>query len=165
MDSIYTDDLSNNLTTPTYPANFDFVDMDCKIIGDYLKDTVNAVFYEANNNANIINTVHYFNRTIIPVSEFPVLKVYKDSYAEFAQEAAPLSTKFTIEYILAYAQVPKIANVGVFVADELRRALKNVDQFQIDWSNGGISVEFNTVIGNDSLIYSYTTVSCNIFTM
>lgn len=149
---------------PEYPVKFDFVDEDCKFLATYLYEQLNETFYNALK-SNIVNSVRYENDLFIPVVDFPVLKVYKTAYEDSADIAPHISCKFNISYALAYTQRDKIASVGSYVAQEIRRLLKNGsmnDLFQLDWTQP-IQVEFEDFINPENVVYKYANITCNIF--
>jgi hypothetical protein len=151
---------------PIYKSTFKFVDRDCQAIGTYLYEEINTTFYPAIK-GNIIKTARFENDPLIPITDFPVLKVYKSGLVEETGISPQMSTKFTIAYALAYTQRTKIASVGTYVAEEIFRLLKNgsmENRFQLDWSVP-LQVVFEDFISPDNVIYKYTTVSANIYTV
>lgn len=158
-------DLDLLLPEPDYPEDFDWIDEDVKYIANYLYEGVNNTFFKALK-TNIIKTVRYFNDPFIPLSDFPVLKVYKKNYKEDIYTAPQTPTIFVIAYALAYTNYSKLASIGTFVADEIVRLLKNgsyMEKFQLT-DEDGIEVEFEDFINPENVIYKYTTITVGLYT-
>lgn len=154
------------LDKPLYPQGMDFVDEDCKFIAEYLYAGLNDTFYNSLR-TNIVKTVRYFNDLFIPVTDFPVLKVYKIAIEDSIHLNPQAVTKFNISYALAYTQRTKIASVGSYVADEIARLLKNAsysEMFQLDDASG-IQTNFQDFISPENVIYKYVNVVVGIYTM
>lgn len=159
-------DIDLLLPEPNYDEEFDFVDKECKYIANYLYEGLNNIFYKALK-TNVIKTVRYFNDPFIPLTDFPVLKVYKKGYTEDIYMTPQNSTTFVISYALAYTQRSKIASIGSYVANEIVRLLKNAsynEQLQLD-TDQNIQVEFEDFINPDNVVYKYTTVTVGIYVM
>lgn len=153
------------LLNPTdYPDDFVFQDADCKYLAEYLYVNLNNIFYPFVK-GNIIKSVRLENDPLIPIKDYPVLKVYKNGYQDRVGATPYVSTKFTITFAVAYTQRSKVAGVGSAVADEIRKLLKNGSLkglFQLD-EDVPLDVAFDDFINNENAIYKYATVTCNIF--
>lgn len=150
---------------PTYDESFKFIDSDCNSIADYLFNETNTTFYQCLRR-NVIKTYRTFNDIYVPLIDFPVLKVYKQTENENVYDPF-ISSSFVIAYGLAFTQKPTSGDVSTFVTQELRRNLKNgsiLGKWQIDFSNG-ITTNYESFISNDNTVYRYATINLNIFTM
>lgn len=157
-------DIGLLIAAPDYPEDFDFIDEDCKTIANYLYEGLNNTFYRPLK-SNVVKTVRYFNDPFIPLTDFPVLKVYKKSFRDEVEMSPQTSMTFVIAYALAYTQRNKVASVGGYVADEIVRLLQNgsyLEYFQLDAAEG-IQVEFEDFISPENVIYKYATITVNIF--
>jgi hypothetical protein len=160
--------INNNLeiARPIYDNTFNFVDTDCGIIASYLFNEVNTTFLTANQGKNIINTYRTFNDVIIPIADFPVLKVYKLNEQDNYNIGQFTDVSINVSYILAYTQKQKVADVSGYVAAEIKRLLKNADLnnlFQINWDKP-VATTYETMIDPNQLIYKYTNTVFNIYT-
>ena len=154
------------LDRPNYPSGFDFIDIDCKRLGEYLANEVNETFSTALG-YNIIKTLKPFNDIFIPLTDFPVLKVYKSSEQALDFLSNIADTQFTISYSLAYTQAAKTADLSVIVGRELVRLLKVYSfrgglQLQQDVP---ITIEYDELIDSDNTVYTYATIKCNFLTI
>ena len=154
------------LDRPTYPVGYDFIDDDCKNLGEYLANEVNETFAVALD-GNAIKTFKPFNDIFIPITDFPVLKVYKSNETSLDFLSNIADTEFTISYSLAYTQASKTADVSVIVAKELVRLLKvysfrNGMQLQHDVP---ITVQYDELIDTENTVYTYATIKCNFLTI
>lgn len=156
---------------PIYPYQFDFIDPDCKFIAEYLYKEVNETFYSSLR-SNIIKTYRTWNDIAIPLTDFPVLKVYTTD-EEISENDPYTSTGFNIVYALAFTSKPKVGDVSRFVTREIIRNLVNASildvtdegqvLFQVDWSKQ-IRVDYETLVSPENTIYRYATISCSLFT-
>lgn len=154
------------LPDPEYTEDFDFVDEDCKYIANYLYEGLNKTFYKPLK-GNIVKTVRYFNDLFIPLTDFPVLKVYRRGYKDGIATEPQTSSTFIIAFALAYTQKSKVSSINSYVADEIIRLLKNgsyLELFQLDETEG-MQVEFEDFLSPENVVYKYTTITVNIFTM
>jgi hypothetical protein len=154
---------------PIYPFGYKFIDKDCEFIANYIANEVNETFYDALR-YNVIKSIRTFNDLFVPLTDFPVLKVYRSSETNSFNEVE-ISTKFKIIYALAFTQKTKVADISSFVGREIRRVLStgSLDNlYQIDWGNSGentIDIEYEDFIAPDNTVYKYVTVTCPIFTL
>lgn len=153
------------IDTPVYPSDFTFVDEDCKFLAEYLTTRINNLFQDSAK-GNVIKTYRTWNDIYIPLTDFPVLKVYKVS-EEFEENEDLISTAFKFVYILAFTQRPKVADISGFIGKAIVRQLSNgsmsSDDFQIDWRKG-ITTEYDTLINSDNVVYKYATISASVYT-
>lgn len=150
---------------PDYSSAADFIDKDIKIISEYLFNEVNTTFQPVLNK-RIVKTVKPFNDVGMPLTDYPVLKIYRLSEQDTILIHPALYVDLNINYILAYTTDQKVADISSLVAKEIRRLLKNASilgMFQLD-ENTGINIEYDTMINPDNIVYKYTTVTCKILT-
>lgn len=153
---------------PVYDADFKFVDEDTKFIAEYLYNETNTTF-STPFPTGVIRTYRAFNDITIALTDYPCLKVYKTGETPFTNQSGPISTQFTIAYIIAFAQQHQpTTDVGTFVATELVRNLINASLleeplFQID-TRQNINIEYDTFVDPQNRIFKYSTITCNIFT-
>jgi hypothetical protein len=154
------------LDVPVYPVGYDFIDDDCRELGEYLANEVNQTFADALG-GNAIKTFKPFNDVFIPITDFPVLKVYKSKEVSLDFLSNIANTEFTISYSLAYTQSAKTADVGVIVAKELTRLLKVYSYrngLQLDHDTP-ITVQYDELIDTENTVYTYATIKCNFLTI
>ena len=157
-----------NLTKerPVYSNKSEIVDIDNKTIADYLFNEINTTFNSVFPN-RVVKTCRYFNDITIPLTDFPVLKVYKKNELDTVLISPYYYVDMTVNYILAYTEEKNIANISTLVAKEIRRLLKNASVeglFQLD-ENTDIYIEYNTLVNNSNIIYNYTNVNFKILTI
>jgi len=151
---------------PLYPVDFAFVDPDVARLAATIYDEVNTTFMPVLNDTKIIKTYRTFNDNFIPIIDFPVLKVYKESESELDLNSDILISDIVITYALAFTQPPKVGDVSTFVSKDIRRILKNLSEcgkVQINWERG-ISIDYEDFIDPDNVIYKYTTIRTSIYT-
>jgi hypothetical protein len=147
----------------SYPEGFDFIDPDCKAVGTLMYERVNALFYPALK-SNVIKTLYLYNENFIPIVEYPVLKVYKTTDGDEASLKPYSSTEFAIVYAMAFAQKQKTADISTFVGKEIKTLLKNASNicvFQLD-NNRGITINYDTFVNSENVVFKYTTVTCGL---
>jgi len=150
---------------PIYDSNFSFIDNDCLTIANYLFNEVNTTFLTPLG-TNIITTYRTFNDIFIPNLDFPVLKVYKLNEVDNYNIAQYSDVTINVSYVLAYTQLTKLAYVSSYVAQEIKRLLKNADLcnlFQINWDKP-VTTTYETMIDPNQLVYKYTNIVFNVYT-
>ena len=157
--------MSGILRETIYPIGYDFTDEHCRAIADYLTTELNELFLTAVG-ANVVKTAIPFNNIFIPLSDFPVLKVYKTEEVAIDPLSNIFLTAFQISYALAYNTASKTSDLGAVVGKEIVRLLYVYsfrDGLQLD-TTVPVTADYDELIDGSDAIYSYVNVSCKFLT-
>jgi hypothetical protein len=100
----------------------------CELLANYLRDSVNEKYSRvvANNPSlpgqYVINGVRYFDDPSVPLSEFPLLKVYRNT--DIFDGATPYrTTQATITYSVAYPSLDELPDLLSWMSFALNKSL------------------------------------------
>lgn len=149
---------------PQYSSNYFFEDKECLYIAETLKAELEHTFQDATNNQPIVKSIYTTNELLIPLQNYPVLKVYK---VNETQETFPyVFTDFNVIYALAFTPLNKIIDISTAVGKEIRRILhvKSLSgNIQLEESTP-ITVQYQEYITPNDTIHKYVTVSFKALT-
>lgn len=148
-----------------YPLGFSFVDPHCKLIAEYIGTELNELFL-VSAQGNVVNTIKAFNDVFLPLTDYPVLKVYKLNESIVDPLSNIFRTNFNIVYSVAYNLSSKTTDLGAVIGKEIARlvhVLSFRDGLQLDHGSA-VSVDYDEMIDLENAVYSYVTVNCTFLT-
>ena len=130
-------------------------DQTVKTITDFVKQELNKKSQEVLN-INLVNSVRYFDDPNVPLTDYPMLKVFRTTDLFFPQSTKQTS-QLTLRYCLSYEQMDQIAPLTAIISKLLNSILNDsFSKIQIEILSKPQRAEYRTLYSeNLSAVYAF----------
>lgn len=145
-------------TFPSTPVEKIIVDPICDSIANYLKSQLNDLSQQAHG-SKLINTVRDYDDNNIPLSDYPVLSVFRDGRGDvYSHENQNIKVPITVRYSAVlkkdYQQAEFLSRVGMYIHNYVSKVEDvYVDKTVIPIGRLQVVTRINENVGNYTYMF------------